>query len=83
MLILFETSGEWPNDLEAIQRIKAAFPLNIASILKNDHRLSAVASTQHVDVLKVSIFFRNCFVSGRPPWPRSDDDRMLSLAAFV
>ena len=56
VLIQFETSGEWPDDLEAIQRIKAAFLLNIASILKNDHRLSAVAATQHVDVLKVSIF---------------------------
>ncbi|XP_028408170.1 nucleolar protein 6-like isoform X2 [Dendronephthya gigantea] len=58
VLIQFETSGQWPDDLEAIQRIKAAFLLNIASILKNDHRLSAVATTQHVDVLKDGFVFR-------------------------
>ena len=53
MLIQLETSGQWPDDVEAIQRIKAAFLLNIAKILKKDHRLPAVATTEHVDVLKV------------------------------
>ena len=54
VLIQFETSGQWPDDLEAIQRIKAALLLNIANILKKDHRLPAVANTKYIDVLKVS-----------------------------
>jgi U3 small nucleolar RNA-associated protein 22 len=54
-LIQLETSGQWPDDLEAIQRIKAAFLLNIAIILKKEHRLPAVANTKHIDVFKVSV----------------------------
>ncbi|CAB3999175.1 Nucleolar 6 [Paramuricea clavata] len=58
VLIQLETSGQWPDDLEAIQRIKAAFLLNIANILKKEHRLPAVANTKHVDVFKDGYVFR-------------------------
>ncbi|XP_046857111.1 nucleolar protein 6-like isoform X2 [Xenia sp. Carnegie-2017] len=58
VLIQFETSGEWPDDIEAIQRIKAAFLLNIANLLKKDHQVPTNATTKHVDVLKDGYVFR-------------------------
>ena len=54
VLIMFETSGQWPDDIDAIQRVKAAFLLKIASLLRNECQLPSVANTKYIDVLKVS-----------------------------
>ena len=53
VILQFETSGKWPDDLTAIQHIKAAFHIRLAELLKSECSLVTAASRQHVDVLKV------------------------------
>ena len=53
VILQFETSGKWPDDLTAIQHIKAAFHIRLAELLKSECSLITAASRQHVDVLKV------------------------------
>ena len=64
VLIQFETSGKWPDDIEAVQHIKAAFHLKIADCIRNETHSFAVATPTFVDVCKVyselSYFFRCC-----------------------
>ena len=54
VVLQFETSGKWPDDLTAIQHIKAAFHIRLAKLLKSECSLVTAASPRHVDVLKVS-----------------------------
>lgn len=53
VVLQFEGSGKWPNDFEAIQNVKAAFYIKLASLLKAECSLAARASFQFVDVFKV------------------------------
>lgn len=53
VILQFETSGKWPDDLTAIQHIKAVFHIRLAELLKSECSLITAASRQHVDVLKV------------------------------
>lgn len=50
--ILAETSGKWPNDLNALKRLKAAFYLQIAQGLRKKCRLRTKANVDSVDVIK-------------------------------
>ena len=50
----FETSGKWPDDVTAIQHIKAAFHIRLAELLKTECSLVTVVSPKYVDVHKVS-----------------------------
>lgn len=47
-----ETSGKWPNDLNAIERVKAAFYLQISYGLRKKFHLRTRANVDSVDVIK-------------------------------
>ena len=53
-MLQFETSGKWPDDLMAIQHIKAAFHIRLAELLRTECSLVTAAAPKHVDVHKVS-----------------------------
>lgn len=50
-----EGSGQWPQDPEAVQRVRAAFQLRLAEVLTQEHRLQCRATATHTDVLKVRL----------------------------
>ncbi|XP_012215234.2 nucleolar protein 6 [Linepithema humile] len=52
------TSGKWPEELEAIQKTKAAFHIQIAECLRKQHQLKAQANFLHVDVYQDGFVFR-------------------------
>ncbi|KAM8802879.1 nucleolar protein 6 [Rhynchonycteris naso] len=53
-----EGSGQWPQDAEAIQRVRAAFQLRLAELLTQQHGLQCRAMATHTDVLKDGFVFR-------------------------
>ncbi|XP_007948870.2 nucleolar protein 6 [Orycteropus afer afer] len=53
-----EGSGQWPQDAEAVQRVRAAFQLRLAEILTQQHGLQCRATATHTDVLKDGFVFR-------------------------
>ncbi|XP_073536523.1 nucleolar protein 6 isoform X2 [Phyllobates terribilis] len=53
-----EGSGKWPQDKEAIKRVKAAFQLRLAELLKVQHKLLCKPSTTYTDVYKDGYVFR-------------------------
>lgn len=56
MICLLEGSGKWPDDIEAVRRLKAEYLLMLAKSLTNTAGgLLAVAETDYLDVLKVSV----------------------------
>lgn len=55
VIVNLEGSGKWPDDIEAIKRVKAAFHLKIAELVKSQLSLIAVPFTTHLDIFKVSI----------------------------
>lgn len=50
-----ETSAKWPNDLNAIQRVKAAFYLQIADELRKKYQLKVKVNVDSIDILKGNI----------------------------
>ena len=48
-----EGSGQWPQDKGAIKRIKAAFHLQLAELLQQQHQLVCRPAVTHTDVYKV------------------------------
>lgn len=50
-----EGSGKWPEDLEAIRRLKAAYCAKLGEDLENLHDLTVSITPTHVDVLKVML----------------------------
>lgn len=63
-VIQFEASGKWPNDLDALQRVKAAFCLQIARGLRKKFHLRTKCNVDSVDVIKgkvCNIFFFKLF----------------------
>ncbi|NXU75922.1 NOL6 protein, partial [Oreotrochilus melanogaster] len=53
-----EGSGQWPQDKEAIKRIKAAFHLQLAELLHQQHQLVCRPAVTHTDVYKDGYVFR-------------------------
>lgn len=53
-----EGSGQWPQDAEAIQRVRAAFQLRLSELLTQQHGLQCRATATHTDVLKDGFVFR-------------------------
>ncbi|XP_051895991.1 nucleolar protein 6 [Pristis pectinata] len=53
-----EGSGKWPQNKDAIQRIKAAFHIRLADLLDQQHGLTCQPSATHVDVYKDGYVFR-------------------------
>ncbi|KAL0117298.1 hypothetical protein PUN28_010271 [Cardiocondyla obscurior] len=52
------TSGKWPEELEAIKKTKAAFHVQIAECLRNQHALTVQANPSYVDVYQNGFVFR-------------------------
>lgn len=63
-----EGSGHWPQDAEAVQRVRAAFQLRLAELLTQQHGLQCRATATHTDVLKVRL------VQGREAQERGSGD---------
>uniref|UniRef100_A0A8C9NV88 Nucleolar protein 6 n=1 Tax=Serinus canaria TaxID=9135 RepID=A0A8C9NV88_SERCA len=53
-----EGSGQWPQDKGAIKRIKAAFHLQLAELLQQQHQLVCRPAVTHTDVYKDGYIFR-------------------------
>ncbi|XP_062482635.1 nucleolar protein 6 [Pezoporus occidentalis] len=53
-----EGSGQWPQDKDAIKRIKAAFHLQLAELLQQQHQLVCRPAVTHTDVYKDGYIFR-------------------------
>ncbi|XP_075439397.1 nucleolar protein 6 isoform X2 [Ascaphus truei] len=53
-----EGSGKWPQDKDAITRVKAAFQIRLAELLRSQHQLLCKASAAHTDVFKDGFVFR-------------------------
>ncbi|KAM4876616.1 nucleolar protein 6 [Thomomys bottae] len=53
-----EGSGQWPQDAEAVRRVRAAFQLRLAELLTQQHNLQCRATATHTDVLKDGFVFR-------------------------
>uniref|UniRef100_A0A8C8S5Z8 Nucleolar protein 6 n=1 Tax=Pelusios castaneus TaxID=367368 RepID=A0A8C8S5Z8_9SAUR len=53
-----EGSGQWPQDKEAIKRVKAAFHLRLAELLRQQHHLLCRPAATHTDVYKDGYVFR-------------------------
>eukprot|EP00727_Mastigamoeba_balamuthi_P000130 m51a1_g10113 putative nucleolar protein 6 (1105) ;mRNA; f:22238-26385 len=49
-VIRFELSGSWPNDVEAVRKVKMAFYVKIAQGLKSLHSISAFAYPEQLEV---------------------------------
>lgn len=58
MVCHLEGSGQWPQDAEAVQRVRAAFQLRLAELLTQQHGLQCRATATHTDVLKDGFVFR-------------------------
>ncbi|XP_065675999.1 nucleolar protein 6-like [Hydra vulgaris] len=65
VVLQFETSGKWPDDVLAIQHIKAAFHLKLADSIRSSINIPAVASPGFVDVIKNGYVFRISVVNYR------------------
>ncbi|XP_001365176.3 nucleolar protein 6 isoform X1 [Monodelphis domestica] len=53
-----EGSGQWPQEADAIQRVRAAFQLRLAEVLSQEHGLLCSAKASHTDVYKDGYVFR-------------------------
>ncbi|XP_063814035.1 nucleolar protein 6 isoform X2 [Pseudophryne corroboree] len=53
-----EGSGKWPQDKDAIKRVKAAFQIKLGELLKDQHELLCKATTTYTDVYKDGYIFR-------------------------
>uniref|UniRef100_A0A2K6JX79 Nucleolar protein 6 n=1 Tax=Rhinopithecus bieti TaxID=61621 RepID=A0A2K6JX79_RHIBE len=62
-----EGSGQWPQDAEAVQRVRAAFQLRLAELLTQQHGLQCRATATHTDVLKDGFVFRIRMAYQREP----------------
>uniref|UniRef100_UPI00358F8AAB nucleolar protein 6 n=1 Tax=Myxine glutinosa TaxID=7769 RepID=UPI00358F8AAB len=60
-----EGSGRWPTCLSAIARIRAAFHIRLATLLRQSHALVCQVSQSHVDVYKAGLVFRLSVVASR------------------
>lgn len=48
-------SGKWPEELEAIRKMKAAFHIQIAECLREQYELKVQANPSYIDVMQVII----------------------------
>uniref|UniRef100_A0A8C5LK55 Nucleolar protein 6 n=1 Tax=Leptobrachium leishanense TaxID=445787 RepID=A0A8C5LK55_9ANUR len=53
-----EGSGKWPQNKDAIKRVKAAFQIRLAELLKSQHNLLCKPSATYTDVYKDGFVFR-------------------------
>ncbi|XP_077988823.1 nucleolar protein 6-like [Glandiceps talaboti] len=53
-----ERSGKWPECVNAIHHVKAAFHIRLGQLLKQKHQNIVMATTKHLDVLQDGFIFR-------------------------
>ena len=53
-----EESGQWPNDIEAIEALKAAFYVLLSRELKKHHSTDCLLTKSHLDVFLEGLVFR-------------------------
>ncbi|KAM3939859.1 nucleolar protein 6 [Leptodactylus fuscus] len=53
-----EGSGKWPQDKDAIKRVKAAFQIRLAELLQDQHELLCFPTASYTDVYKDDYVFR-------------------------
>ncbi|KAM4808387.1 nucleolar protein 6 [Rhinophrynus dorsalis] len=53
-----EGSGKWPQDKDAIKRVKAAFQIRLSELLSAQHQLLCKATSTYTDVYKDGYVFR-------------------------
>lgn len=58
VVVHMEATGKWPDNLEALRRVKAAFHLTLARLLRDNERLVTAPHPEYVDVLKEGFVFR-------------------------
>ncbi|CAN8001209.1 unnamed protein product, partial [Ixodes hexagonus] len=58
LVVHMEATGKWPDELEALRRVKAAFHVTLAKLLQENAKLVATAHPEYVDVLKDGFVFR-------------------------
>uniref|UniRef100_A0A2C9LX97 Nucleolar protein 6 n=1 Tax=Biomphalaria glabrata TaxID=6526 RepID=A0A2C9LX97_BIOGL len=58
VICMLESSGKWPEDVDAIQHMKTLFHIKIGNELKEKHFYSVSIHSSHVDVLKDGYVFR-------------------------
>lgn len=58
VIIHLETSGQWPDNMQAIDRLKCAFLIKIGELLKAKFGLTVQPYSRHLDVLKDGLVFR-------------------------
>ena len=56
MVCQLESSGKWPDEVEAIQQIKAAFYIKISELLSRDQSLLCSPTFHYLDILKVACY---------------------------
>ena len=64
-LPLFAGSGRWPDDIVAIEKVKVAFYLRIAKLVKQKLKMPTVATMTHVDVFAKPYVFRLVIFAGK------------------
>eukprot|EP01125_Pyxidicula_operculata_P009718 TRINITY_DN318_c1_g1_i1.p1 TRINITY_DN318_c1_g1~~TRINITY_DN318_c1_g1_i1.p1 ORF type:complete len:1285 (-),score=355.00 TRINITY_DN318_c1_g1_i1:77-3880(-) len=57
-VIQFASSGAWPNDLNAINKIKTAFYISLSDAVQRQLKIRAFASHQYIDIYYVGYVFR-------------------------
>ncbi|XP_024940581.1 nucleolar protein 6 isoform X2 [Cephus cinctus] len=56
--IQLSSSGKWPDEIEAVRKVKTAFHIQIAECLRKNNQLKTQAGPHYVDVLKEGYVFR-------------------------
>ncbi|GIY22546.1 nucleolar protein 6 [Caerostris darwini] len=57
-IVTLESSGKWPDDVEAIKMVKAEFHLEIARLVNSQLSLMTVPFVTHTDIFKDGFVFR-------------------------
>lgn len=55
-----ESSSKWPDEVEAIQQIKAVFYVKMSELLSKDRSLVTSPTLSHLDILKVTNLMESC-----------------------
>ncbi|XP_076350241.1 nucleolar protein 6 Mat89Ba isoform X2 [Tachypleus tridentatus] len=58
VVVHMEGSGKWPDDIQAIRQVKAAFHIRLAELLKRQFSLTAAPFPEYVDIFMDGYVFR-------------------------
>lgn len=62
VIVQLESSGKWPDDIKAMERLKCAFLMRIGQLLQEQFELTVQFFPRYLYVLKVSMKTENSFV---------------------